>query len=189
MTIEELKARASGKKAPADTKKEIWSWVRSIVAALLITLILVSFVFIFVRVDGKSMTYTLEDRDRLFVDRLAYTFSTPHRGDIVILHYPGRGRENFVKRCVAVAGDTVEITGGYLWINGKRMEESYIRCGSGNMRINMRQITVPEGHVFVLGDNRNDSLDSSELGPISMDLIVGKACFIIWPISEWGYIG
>lgn len=187
MKIEYIKAKAMGEKLPFDLKSEIWNWVRSIAAAIILTLLLVNFVFVFVRVDGESMTNTLQNGDRLFVDRLAYVFSEPRRGDIVILHYPVLDPEKvYVKRCIAVSGDTVEIRDGILYVNGEMFGESYTR--DDIMTFSMQQVVVPEGHVFVMGDNRNDSFDSTEIGPVSIDKLLGKACFVVWPFDRIEYI-
>ena len=204
MRIEKVIAKACGTRQQFDKKEEIFSWIKCIVLAVAITLLLVNFVFLFVRVDGESMTNTLQNNDRLFVDRLVYTFSEPRRGDIVICHFPKpdipffnyQKDKTYVKRCVAVAGDTVEIKDdGYLYVNDELVTESYIITkssisgGDRTMKNTFAKTTVPEGCIFVMGDNRDDSTDSRVVGAVPLDLVLGKACFVIWPISNWEYIG
>lgn len=141
-------------------------------------------------VDGESMVPTLIDDERVFVEKVSYWFTEPERGDIVIVHFPGRS-ERFVKRVVAVGGDTVSIVNGYVEINGERIDESgYAGDWYGRIRIPINcegsvngSYTVPYGYVFVMGDNRNNSHDSraADVGPIALDQVVGKAHFVLWP--------
>lgn len=205
MKIERVIAKACGTRVQLTKKEEILSWVKCIAIAVAITLFLVNFVFMFVRVDGESMTNTLQNNDRLFVDRLTYTFGKPERGDIVICHFPKtigvfysyQADKVYVKRCVAVAGDTVEIKeDGYLYVNDQILkDESYIitsnslKGGDKTMKGTFAKITVPEGSIFVMGDNRDDSTDSRIVGPVPLELVMGKACAVVWPISAWEYIG
>ena len=186
MRIDDIIAQIDHRTKTVNRKAEILGWVRSIAVAVVITLLVINFVFLFVRVDGVSMTNTLQNGDRMFVDRLVYVFAEPERGDVIILNFPNRDKsERFVKRVIGVAGDTVAVKGGRVVLNGQPLSESYIRCGDGGTKYEYSEITVPDGCVFVMGDIRNDSTDSHIIGPIPKKLIIGKALFVIWPIAHW----
>lgn len=149
-----------------------------------------------VRVDGRSMLDTLTDGDVMLVDRTAYALRQPQRGDIVLCYYPdayyeeqGLHYATRVKRVVAVGGDTIETVDGMLFVNGEAVDEPYLtpdRIGSQFIR---RQ-TIPEGCVYVLGDNRSVSRDSryDTVGPIPLFRIVGKARAVIYPLSKFGLV-
>lgn len=133
-------------------------------------------------VDGSSMENTLHDRERLMVDKLSYRFIEPKRGEIIVFRYPQDTRSRFVKRVIGIPGDTVEIRNGVVYLNDVPLDEPYIKEPP---RDNMPKITVREGHVFVMGDNRNNSLDSRHppVGQIPYRLIVGRALFSYWPLG------
>ena len=145
-----------------------------------------------VRVDGRSMLDTLVDGEVMMVDRTAYAFRSPSRGDIVLCYYPDEYYESQelvyasrVKRVIAVAGDTIETVDGEVYVNGERIEEPYLnpeRLGGQYIR---RQ-TVPEGCVYVLGDNRAVSRDSryDTVGPIPLFRIVGRVRMIVYPFDR-----
>lgn len=144
-------------------------------------------------VDGESMVSTLIDNERVFVEKVSYWFTEPKRGDIVIVHFPDRN-ERFVKRVIAVGGETVSIANGYVEVNGERIDESEYAgdwYGRINILINCEgsvngSYTVPYGYIFVMGDNRNYSHDSraADVGPIALDQVIGKAHFVIWPLTS-----
>lgn len=165
-------------------KRELWDWTKSIIIAFVIVLIIHQFVFNLSKVDGQSMEPTLEDKERLFVNRIVYLIGQPSHGDVVILRDPRGGRQYLVKRVVALPGDTVEIRNQRLFINGELKDEPYtatlIEDGD------FGPITVEEDHYFVMGDNRyrEQSLDSRKLGSVSSHLIKGRAEFIIWPLNK-----
>ncbi|MDO4483047.1 MAG: signal peptidase I [Clostridia bacterium] len=179
------------KKEKKSVGKEILDWVVTIVVAVLIALVIRTFIFEPVRVDGHSMDYTLADGEIMFVSKFNYTtlplvekpiFGNPERFDIVICHYPGRGATNFVKRVVGLPGDTVQIMGGYLFVNGEMYEEEYIVNRPNYIT---PPIKVPEGCYYVLGDNRSNSNDSHIIGPIKREMIVGKVLQVMFPFSNW----
>ena len=136
-----------------------------------------------VRVDGRSMLDTLNDSDVMLVDRTAYVFKQPKRGDIVMCYYPdeyyeeqGLAYASRVKRVIALEGDTIETRGGALYVNGEKVDEPYLnpdRIGSQYIPLQ----TIPEGCVYVLGDNRSVSRDSrfASVGPIPLSRVIGKA--------------
>lgn len=146
-----------------------------------------------VRVDGQSMENTLENGEVMIVDRAAYAFTSPKRGDIVLCFYPDEYyKENKlayatrVKRVVAVAGDTILLENGVVYVNGEAVEEPYVADGHADYRTFLDFGVVPENCVFVLGDNRAVSRDSkySSVGPIPLERVVGKVRLIIYPLSK-----
>ena len=128
------------------------------------------------------MDNTLSNNEHMWVGKLGYRISGgPARGDVVVCHYNGH-TENYVKRVVALGGDTVAIEEGTLRVNGVPVPESYIK---EPMVRDFDEVTVPHGYVFVMGDNRNASLDSRSegVGPIPLDQIVGKVLVVLWPLG------
>jgi signal peptidase I len=137
-----------------------------------------------IRVDGGSMEPTLFNGELVIVNKLAYRLGVPARGDIIVFHYPRDPSQEFIKRVVGLPGDQVNITDGHIYVNGQRLEEPYISI-SPNYLGNW---SVLENQLFVLGDNRNNSLDSHNWGTVPMDYVIGKALFIYWPLSTLGVV-
>jgi signal peptidase I len=137
-----------------------------------------------IRVDGDSMNPTLISGEYVIVNRVSYRLGSPQRGDIIVFHFPRDPREEYIKRVIGLPGDQVEINQGQVYVNGQPLEESYLKVKtnySGTWQ-------VPEGQLFVLGDNRNNSSDSHDWGTVPMDYVVGKAILVYWPPPEWGLI-
>ena len=150
-----------------------------IISAFLIGLFLNFFIFTFARVNGSSMEPTLHSNQVTLVSRLEYQFSEIKRGDIVITRYPSQVYPDiYIKRVIALSLETIEIKNGVVFVNGKEISEDYI---SAPCPVDMAPITVPEGCVFVMGDNRPDSADSRIVGVIPTNKIIGKAKFIVFP--------
>jgi signal peptidase I len=137
-----------------------------------------------IRVDGASMEPTLHNGELILINKLAYRLGEPQRGDIIVFHYPRDPSQEFIKRVVGLPGDQVNITDGNIYVNGQRLEEPYISI-SPNYLGNW---VVPQDHLFVLGDNRNNSRDSHEWGTLPMNYVIGKAFFIYWPLNAAGVI-
>ncbi|MBQ8525681.1 MAG: signal peptidase I [Clostridia bacterium] len=168
-------------------KKEILDWGVSIVVAVLIALIIRTYVFTLVKVDGPSMNPTLNHGDTLYTNRFFYT---PRNGDIIIFRPPNSPKTPYVKRVIATAGQTVVVDGQShtVTVDGKVLNEPYIKeplLSAGNMEY---PCTVPEGYIFVLGDNRNNSRDSRDtsVGLIPLSNVIGKATFRLLPLSDFG---
>ena len=138
-----------------------------------------------IRVEGSSMEPTLHHGEFLIVSKLAYKLGHPQIGDVVVFHFPGNPKEEFIKRVVGLPDDQVEITAGEVVVNGQILDEPYIAAPP----LYEGDWSVPEGTLFVLGDNRNNSDDSHRWGPVAIDQVVGKAVFIYWPPVEWGSLG
>jgi len=129
------------------------------------------------------MQPTLLERDRILLNRLSYHFRDPKNGDIVVFHSPLSKGEDLVKRVVAVGGDRVEIKDGSLYVNGEQRIEPYLK--DQDFGGELAETLIPEGKVFVLGDNRNNSGDSRYFGPIDNESIIGCAFCVYWPIGRW----
>lgn len=137
-----------------------------------------------VRVDGFSMVPTLQDGEYVLVNRLAYRNNLPERGDIIVFASPQASDLDLIKRVIGLPGDTVRISDGVVQVNGQVLEEPYIAAAP----VYNGEWGVPEGKLFVLGDNRNDSSDSHAWGLLPVENVIGKAILIYWPIPEWNFI-
>lgn len=168
-------------------KQSVLSFVRDLAVALIAVLLIITFVFQIVIVDGPSMMETLQDGERMFVTKYQYLFGDPQRFDVVICHFPDRGRENFVKRVVGIPGDTVSIEEGVLHLDGEAIAEPYIEHLPYS---DMAPVTLGEGEYFVMGDNRTVSHDSRypDVGPLQRKQIIGKVRAVIWPLTEIRWI-
>ena len=136
-------------------------------------------------IPSPSMEPTLFPGDRIIVNKIGYKFREPERGDVIVFHYPLDPERDFVKRVIAFEGETIEIRNNYVYIDGQRLEEPYI---PDVVIGDFEPVRVPKGHYFVMVDNRNNSEDSREWGPLDKDLLIGKAIFIYWPFSRFGAI-
>lgn len=178
---EESSSQSTGQQSSERRKREVYGWIFSLLAAVVIALALRLFVFEFIRVDGESMHPTLQDEEYVFMERVTYWFSEPQHGDIIICHYPD-STDTYVKRVIGVGGDTLRVTNGVLYINGEASFDYF----SEPMNMEVAEITIPEGCVYVMGDNRNNSTDSRIVGALPLDLVLGKALFVIWPPENIG---
>ncbi len=133
-----------------------------------------------VRVDGFSMRPTLEDGEYVLVNRLAYRFGEYARGDVVVFRFPIDPSQDFIKRIIGLPGDVVSIADGVVSVNGQPLSEDYIAAAP----LYSGQWVVPEGHLFVLGDNRNDSSDSHSWGMVPVENVIGKAVLVYWPFTN-----
>lgn len=143
------------------------------------------FIFEPIRVDGPSMESTLFNNEKMFVEKASFWFEGPKHGEIVIVYYPNYAVPA-VKRVIGLPGETVAVKDGSVYVNGTAVDES--AYWNGFILGDMAPVTVPENCVFVMGDNRNNSLDSRNLlmvGPIPYCRIIGKARAVVWPISNF----
>lgn len=166
-----------------DSIREIKEWIQTIIIAAVLALLIRSFIFEIILVDGSSMVPTLSDRDRVFVNKITYLFERPQHGDIIIFKTPEDNKSNYVKRLIGLPGDSIKIENGVVYLNGEPLDEPYIAAPPFN---DYAEVVVPEDTFFALGDNRNDSKDSrdSHIGFISMKNLVGKAVLRIWPLNS-----
>ena len=154
-----------------------------VVAAFVIALLVQAFLVKPFTIHQVSMRPTLEEHDRILLNRLAYRFQQPARGDIIVFHSPEDSSEDLVKRIVGVAGDRIEVKGGKLYRDGLAQDEPCLL--EQVIQGDTPEEVVPDGYVFVMGDNRNNSLDSRRFGPISKSMIIGKAFVVYWPVGHW----
>ena len=159
-------------------------WMISIIMAVVLAFCIRTFIVEPYLVSGTSMVPTLENRERLLVDKFVYFFGEPKKGEIIVFKYPSDTTRDFIKRVIANGGDTLEIIDGKVFVNGSQLNEPYIK---EPFHSNYRKVVVPQGHIFVMGDNRNNSEDSrfSDVGFVSDNLIKGKASVIFWPFTNW----
>lgn len=167
---------------------ELWDWIKSFAIAIVIVLLVHTFVFNLSTVRGDSMRPTLEEGEWLFVNKFNYVIGQPKHGDVVILKDPSRTidkKDFLVKRIVAVPGDTVEAREHHLYVNSERVEETYTDIAFEDMDFD--PVIVRPGHYFVIGDNRRAgaSRDSRSFGTVPEAMIKGQATFILWPMSKW----
>ena len=163
--------------------EEAKDWIISIAAAVVMALLIRTFIVELYIVDGPSMRPTLQHEERLVVSKFIYKLRDPERGEVLIFRYPRDPSRDFIKRVIAIGGDTIEIRDGRVYLNGKMQTEDYIL---EKTRSEYPKVTVPEGTVFVMGDNRNNSDDSrfADVGFVPFDLIKGKAVLIFWPLDK-----
>lgn len=171
------------KKEKVNWKKELWEWIKIIVSAAVIALVLNTFIIANSKVPSGSMENTIMTNDRVIGSRLSYLFSDPERGDIVIFHYPDDEKIYYVKRVIGLPGDTVDIHDGHVYLNGSDvpMEEDYIR--EPMIPEAPMHYQVPEGCYFMLGDNRNYSKDARfwKNTYVKKEKIVAKVLFRYFP--------
>jgi signal peptidase I len=138
-----------------------------------------------VRVDGPSMEPSYFHNNRVVVSKVSYLLGDIERGDVIVFPAPPNPEEDYIKRVIGLPGDQISVQNGVVFINGEALVEPYISAPPIN---NMRAIPVPEGSVFVMGDNRNVSSDSRSWGALPIEDIIGKAVFVYWPFDEIGVV-
>ncbi|OCA90457.1 signal peptidase I [Bacillus sp. FJAT-27225] len=171
-------------------KSETYEWIKAIVGALVLVVIIRTFFFTPIMVDGASMNPTLQDEERMIVTKIG----EPKRFDIVVFHAPD-GRD-YIKRVIGLPGDKIEYKNDVLYINGKVYDEPYLEYDKGKIiqgtlteSFTLKETpvgsdTVPKGHLFVLGDNRRKSTDSRHIGAIPLEEVVGTTNIVYYPINE-----
>ncbi|MDQ0337526.1 signal peptidase I [Caldalkalibacillus uzonensis] len=159
----------------------LWEWVKAIILAVGLALIIRLLLFAPIVVDGESMLPTLHDKERLIVNKAVYLWGEPKRGDIIVFH--ATHDKDWIKRVIGESGDVVEVKNGVLYINGEQIEEPYLDPSAGFMMHDFREV-VPEGELFVMGDNRPNSRDSRNIGTIPISSVVGRAELVFWPLQD-----
>ena len=167
----------------------IWQGTRELVETILPAVLIALLIHLFLaqatRVEGYSMEPTLYGHQRLVIEKLSYHLHPPERDDIVVLRVPGFGPEMLIKRVIGLPGETVEVRDGQVLINGQPLPEPYLRTITRGAYPETR---IPEGYVFVMGDNRNNSNDSRSFGPVAFDQLVGRAWVRYWPFTDVGLV-
>ncbi len=176
-----------------DKKNEWWEWLKALVIALGLALIIRTFLFAPFVVDGTSMFPNLLDGERLIVNEVIYYIKQPQRGDIIVFHHESGAR--YIKRVIGIPGDHVEFRNDQLYINGEEQDEPYIReeikryqLDGNQWTEDFEEVVVPEGELFVLGDHRPVSDDSRQFGTISVESVIGRADVVFWPLTSFRWL-
>src|ERR1017187_7319869 len=173
--------------APRQKAAGLGLWLRDLFVSAAASVLIITFLYQPVRVEGTSMLPRLEDRDRLFINKFVYHVSAIERGDVVVFHYPRDPEKSYIKRVIALPGDRLRIDRGRVWRNGKPQREGYVPEQFRDSK-SLAEIVVPEDSYFMMGDHRSISSDSREFGPVDRDLIYGKAVFVYWPTRDAGVV-
>lgn len=174
-------------------KSETLEWIKALIIALLLAVLIRFFFFAPIVVEGQSMMPTLHHSDRMIVNKIGYTISEPDRFDIVVFH--ATEEKDYIKRVIGLPGDTIVYDNDILYINNEPYDEPYLdelkhQLGGSKLTYDFtlqevtNEVSVPEGYLFVMGDNRQHSLDSRDIGLIPIDEVVGKANIVFWPFSD-----
>jgi signal peptidase I len=171
----------------------IWEFVEAIVFALMIFFVCYLLLFQPNQVKGQSMEPTFHDKEYILTDKISYRLGMPQRGDVVVFRSPKDSNVDFIKRIIALPGERVKIAGGKVYVNGSVLDESgyldpTVYTGPESFLSENREIMVPSGRYFVMGDNRMHSSDSRDFGPVLPSEFVGKVFFRYWPIDRFGRI-
>jgi len=173
-------------------KKELIELVKSVIIAAIAAFLIITFIFRPVSVDGLSMFPTLNNADRLIIEKVTYYFRKPARGDVVVFNYAADPKQQYIKRVIAVGGDKVKIHDQKVYVNGEPLKEPYIFEAMDAMidQTYENEVTVPKETLFVMGDNRNNSKDSrySDVGFVDLKQLLGKTFTRIFPFNKIGGI-
>lgn len=179
----ETEQRNVGTKGRHNAVRWILEVVVIVAAAFLLAILVQQFFLKPFVIPSPSMEPTLVQGDRVLVNRLVYHFRSPKRGDVIVFHPPHeQTAEPFIKRVVAVGGDTVAVHDGVLWVNGKAQDEPFIK--EHPIAEDYPEVTIAPGYIWVMGDNRNNSGDSRVFGPVKEDEIIGEAFAVYWPVGR-----
>jgi signal peptidase I len=166
-------------------RHEIRVWTRDLLIAIGLALVIIVFLYQPVKVEGTSMAPLLSDQERIFINKFVYRFEDIHRGDVVVFWYPLDRTKSFIKRVIALPGETVELRHGILYVNGQLVPEPYVPPQYADVT-DFGPIKVPRGGYFVMGDHRISSNDSRVFGPVAGQYIYGRAVFAYWPVDHFG---
>lgn len=181
-------------------KNELWEWTKALVIAFILAAGIRYLLFTPIVVDGESMMPTLENGDRMIVNRFGYHIGDIHRFDIVVFHAPEK--KDYIKRIIGLPGDRLMYKDDQLYINGKKIAEPYLKkykeeiMDGGTLTEdfslrdtpNAKGDTIPDGYVFVMGDNRRYSKDSRHIGIVPISKIIGKTNVVFWPLDQMGKV-
>lgn len=166
---------------------ELRGWIRDLLIASGLALVIIVFLYQPVKVEGTSMIPLLHDQERIFINKYIYKYEPIRRGDVVVFWYPRDRNKSFIKRVIALPGETVEIRGGRVYVEGQLIEEPYVPPQHADST-NFGPLRVRAGEYFLMGDHRSSSNDSRVFGPVPEELIYGKAVFAYWPMDRFGSI-
>ena len=166
-------------------RHEVRVWTRDLLIAIGLALVIIVFLYQPVKVEGTSMAPLLSDQERIFINKFVYRFEPIERGDVVVFWYPLDRSKSFIKRVIALPGESVEIRRGVVYVNGKMVQESYVPPQYADVS-DYGPLPVPKGSYFVMGDHRISSNDSRVFGPVPSQFIYGRAVFAYWPVDHFG---
>ena len=172
---------------PARSTLSLLMWGRDLFVSLIISAFIIVFLYQPVKVEGTSMLPGLDDQERIFINKFVYNFEPIERGDVVVFRYPRDPSKSYIKRVIAVPGDSVRIEDGQVYVNGRRLREPYVPAEFADDR-SVSDTAVPRGSYYLLGDHRSSSSDSRDFGPVSRRYIYGKAVFGYWPVDRMGMV-
>lgn len=162
-------------------------WMRDLFVSVILAIVVILFLYQPVKVEGTSMMPTLDDQERIFINKFVYHFESIDRGDTVVFWFPGDPTKSYIKRVIGIPGDRVEVDQGTVIINGHSLKENYVPLEFRDST-SMTARTVPPEEYFVLGDHRSSSNDSRAWGMVPRRYIYGKAVFIYWPFDKMGLL-
>jgi signal peptidase I len=177
--------RETGAKVPVRSVPVLAVWLRDLIISLAISAFIIVFLYQPVKVEGTSMMPSLDDQERIFVNKFVYRWEPIERGDIVVFRYPRDPSKSYIKRVIGVPGDQIRIDAGQVYVNGQVVEEDYVPPAYADER-SYPEIMVPPNSYFMLGDHRSMSNDSRDFGPVKEGYIFGKAVFGYWPVDKLG---
>jgi|SRR5208282_4545510 signal peptidase I len=186
-TAASSEAAAAISSSPVRVRPGFGVWVRDLIISLAISAFIIVFIYQPVKVEGVSMMPSLEDQERIFVNKFVYRLEPIERGDIVVFHYPRDPSKSYIKRVIGMAGDRIRIDGGQVYVNDEALDEYYVPPAYTDSR-SYSETVVPPDCYFVLGDHRSMSSDSREFGPVNQSFIYGKAVFGYWPMDKVGRV-
>jgi len=167
---------------PSIIQRFIWELITAFIPAILVALFINTFIAKAAEIEaGPSMQPNLYVGYRMMTEKVSYLLHEPRRGDIVIVEQ-SHGQTNLVKRVIGLPGETIESRDGHTYINGELLDEPWVTYFGGRY---FPPIQIPEGHIFIIGDNRPNSHDSRAIGPVPIDAIQGRAIFVYWPLDEF----
>src|SRR5579859_5612660 len=166
-------------------RNEIRVWTRDLLIAIGLALVIIVFLYQPVKVEGTSMAPLLSDQERIFINKFVYRFDPIQRRDVVVFWYPLDRSKSFIKRVIALPGESVEIRQGIVYVNGRAIQEPYVPPQYEDPS-DFVPIRVPKDSYFVMGDHRISSNDSRVFGPVSSEFIYGRAVFAYWPVDHFG---
>ncbi len=184
---QKIETKKTEEDTPSPVRFTVSTWVRDLLFAIVISFLIITFLYQPVRVEGTSMMPELQDQERLFINKFEYRFEPIHRGDIVVFHYPLDPSKSYIKRVIATPGDTVSIHDGQVYVDGKAVAEPYVPAKFRDQR-SYPELALKKNQYFVMGDHRLISSDSRDFGPVNRRLIYGKASFVYWPADDMGVV-
>lgn len=179
-------------------KNELWEWTKALLIAFALAAFIRYVLFTPIVVDGESMMPTLVSGDRMVVNKVSYKISDIHYEDILVFHAPEK--KDYIKRVIGLPGDTLEYKNDILYRNGKQVDEPYLKefkaaildggtlTEDFKLEVYIGKEKIPDGYIFVMGDNRRNSKDSRHIGVVSETKILGKTSVVFWPMSQLGVV-